>query len=267
MPFDHHQAHIVGRLGEGQHVRHDRVEDFLRRPLFDFTDRPFQPVRKVVVVGAAAVLGDAVGVEQEDVALSHDHPLVHLVPLLETQQAFGPLAVGHVKRRQHAERRERHAQVVAHFHEAIVLVREDGRERLRGREEPEPRVLGDLSVDHRHELVRARRLVEPRVQVLEEPARDLAVGVQLVDRPEQERLVEHRRDERVGDAMARDVENRDPGGAPAAQQVLYNLAAALLVGLLDAPFEIEPLFEIDVDQVIAPDDAVQGEGAAVDVEA
>ena len=34
----------------------------------------------------------------------------------------------------------------------------------------------------------------------------------------------------------------------------------------DAPFEIEPLLEIDVDQVIAADDAVQGERAAVDVE-
>ena len=79
--------------------------------------------------------------------------------------------------------------------------------------------------------------------------------------------MEHRRDERVGDAVARDVENRDPGGALAAQQVLHDLAAAPLVGLPDAPFEIEPLLEIDVNQMIAPDDAVQGERAAVDVEA
>ena len=58
---------------------------------------------------------------------------------------------------------------------------EDERNRLRGREEPKPRVVRDLAVDQRDELVLGGRLVEPRVQILEQALRHAAEHIQLVD--------------------------------------------------------------------------------------
>ena len=78
--------------------------------------------------------------------------------------------------------------------------------------------------------------------------------------------MEHRGDERVGDAMARDVEYRDASRSLAAQQVLHDVRPALLLRLPDPALEVETLLEVDVDQVIAPDDAVQRERAAVNVQ-
>jgi hypothetical protein len=67
--------------------------------------------------------------------------------------------------------------------------------------------------------------------------------------------------------MAGHIEHGDAGRPLAAEEILDDFGALLFDSLLDAPVEIEALLEIDVDQVIAPDDAVQRKGAAMDVEA
>src|SRR4029079_3300340 len=101
-------------------------------------------------------------------------------------------------------------------------------------QEPEAGVLGDLAVDHRDELVVARRLVEPRVEALEQPLRDLAEHAELVERTEQERLMEHRREQGIGRLMSRDVDQRDAGSPLATQEVFDNLGPSLLRLVLDS---------------------------------
>src|SRR6185295_1155215 len=126
---------------------------------------------------------------------------------------------------------------------------------LRSRQEPEAGVLRDLAVDHRDEFVVAGRLVESRVEVLEQSLRDLAEDIELVKRTEQERLVEHRRQQRIGRLMSRDIDQRDAGSPLATQEIFDNLRPLLLRRVLDPGLQVEPLFEVDIDDVIAADEA------------
>ena len=177
------------------------------------------------------------------------------------------MAVDGVDGGQHAERRKRDAAVVLDVHEAVVLGREDGRERMRGRDETELCVFGNLAVDHRDVFVRSRRLIETRVEVLEQPARDRAELVEFVDRAQQKRLVQHRRHEGVGDLVARHVDHGHSRHALTAPEVGLDLGPALIVRGADARLEVESLLEVDVDQVISADKAIERQRAAEDVDA
>src|SRR3989441_4952303 len=53
----------------------------------------------------------------------------------------------------------------------------------------------------------------------------------------------------------------------APSQLLGNVEAAPCDGILDARRKIEPLFEIDVDDMVAADCSVQGQRAAEDIDA
>ena len=92
--------------------------------------------------------------------------------------------------------------------------------------------------------MRARRLVEPGVEVLEEPTGDAAEHVELVDGAEQERLVQHRGQQRVGHAVAGHVHERDAGLAAAPLEVRDHVGPALLARERDARVEIEALLEV-----------------------
>ena len=74
---------------------------------------------------------------------------------------------------------------VAHFVNRLVFCMfADDVSLLPGRQETEPRVLGDLAAQQRDELVRAGRVIEARVQIFEQAARDLPGPVEFVARPE-----------------------------------------------------------------------------------
>jgi len=67
----------------------------------------------------------------------------------------------------------------------------------------------------------------PRVEVLKEPTGHVTIGVEFVDGAEQERLVEHRGEERVGDVMARHVQQGNAGHALTALEVLYEIRSSV----------------------------------------
>ena len=136
-----------------------------------------------------------------------------------------------------------------------------------GRQEAKLRIVRDLAVDQRHELVRARGLIEPGVEVLEQSPGDLAVAVQLVDRAEQKRLVEHRRQQCVRHAMTRDVDQRDTTFVLAALQVFNNIETAFGTRPIDTRCQIEALLEVDVRDVVAANRAAHLERSAPDVKA
>jgi len=69
--------------------------------------------------------------------------------------------------------------------------------------------------------------------------------------------VQHRGQQRVGDPVAGDVDDRDASRALAALQVLDHVDAPPGRGLGDAGVEVEPLLEVDVDDVVAAADAVE----------
>ncbi len=177
-----------------------------------------------VVLLAAAVFGQPVRGQQQDVAGAHDPPLVHLVVFLEAERTgLGHIPVDGVERGQHAQGRKRNPLVRADLHETVVAVGEDQRQRVGGRQKAEAGVRRDLAVDQRQEFVRARRLIETAVQILEEVARDLAVHVELVEGADQERLVQHGREQRVGHPVSGDIDDGDPGPMLASTQVLGDI--------------------------------------------
>ncbi len=136
-------------------------------------------------------------------------------------------------------------------------VREHHREGHAGGEKAERGVLGDLAVDHRHVLVRARGLIEPRVQVLEQPARDLSIAIQFVDRPQQKRLVQHCGQQRVGHLVTGHVHDRDPRFVLATLEVVGDVETPFLTGAFDPRVQIETLLEVDVGDVIAADRPIE----------
>ena len=83
-------------------------------------------------------------------------------------------------------------------------------------QEAKRRIFGDLPVEHCDELIHRRRPVEPLVQILEQPSRDVARDVQFVQCPHEKRLVKHRREHSVRAMMAGNIDQRDPG-LPAAE--------------------------------------------------
>src|SRR5262245_10219667 len=95
----------------------------------------------------------------------------------------------------------------------------------------------------------------------------MAVHVELVQRAHQKGLMHHRGEQRIGHAMAGDVDERDAGRLPAAPKVLGSVGSPLTQGARDASFEVEPLLEVDVDDVIAARGAEQRPRAAPDVDA
>ena len=65
---------------------------------------------------------------------------------------------------------------------------------MRSGQESKRGVLRDFAVNHRDELVPARRVIEPHIEVFKEPSRDVAEHVELVERPQEERLMQHCRE-------------------------------------------------------------------------
>src|SRR5262245_7454783 len=135
-----------------------------------------------------------------------------------------------------------------------------------GGEKPERGVFRDLAVDHRHELVQARGMVEPRIEILEQALGDVAVHVELVDGAQQERLMHHRGKQAIGCMMAGDVENGDARLSLAALQMLDNFRSALGGSLANSRVEVVSFLEVNVDDVISADAAIQGNGAAIHVD-
>ena len=138
--------------------------------------------------------------------------------------------------------------------------------RLSGGQEPECGVLRDLAVHQRDELVRARRLIEPRVQILEQALRDHAEHVQLVERADQKSLMQHGRQQRIGDPVPRHVDHRNPGHPLAAIEIGHDIGPAVIAGLLHPRLEIEPLLEVHVDDVVPAHRAAQRKDAAPDID-
>jgi hypothetical protein len=155
--FDDDETDVVAGSAEGHEVRHKRVINGTSVKVLDLTQRVFKPSREVGTLGIA-MLDETVAEEEENVALAHDRPFVDLVWILEPKAAGHRAAVDGIHRRQHPDRREGEAPVWLDFHEPVVRIREDGGEGLGGREEPEPRVLGDLPIQQRQELVSTGRL-------------------------------------------------------------------------------------------------------------
>src|SRR5713226_2686345 len=132
-----------------------------------------------------------------------------------------------------------------------MLLGEDRRKRLSCGQKPEPGILRDLPVNHGDELVLTRRLVEPRVEVLEQPSRYLPEHVQFVDRPEEKGLMQHCGEERIGHTVSGDIEHGDPGHLLATVQVLNDLEPSFVGAVPDSCLQVKSLLEVHVDQVIA----------------
>ena len=79
--------------------------------------------------------------------------------------------------------------------------------------------------------------------------------------------MQHGGEQRVGYAVAGHIDQKDPRHTLAPSQLLGNVEAASCDGILDARRKIEPLFEIDVDDMVAADCPVQGQRAAEDIDA
>jgi hypothetical protein len=86
-------------------------------------------------------------------------------------------------------------------------------------------------------------------------------------RADEKRLVKHRRKQRIGDAVSRDVDQHDARALLTAFQMRSDLGAVLRQRLVDARRQIEPLLEVDINKVVAADVAVSRDGAPVDVDA
>jgi hypothetical protein len=119
----------------------------------------------------------------------------------------------------------------------------------------------------RHTNLGEPRTCKSRVEILEQTSRDPAERVELGDRAKQKRLMQHRGEQRVGDAVAGHIDQNDPRHPLAAPQLLGKADATPCDGILDARRKIEPLFEIDVDKVVAPDCPVQRQRSAEDIDA
>ena len=77
------------------------------------------------------------------------------------------------------------------------------------RQKPERRILGDLAIQHRDELVQTRRVIEACVQILEQTLGDVPIHVEFVDAPQQERLMHHCREKTVCRMVTRNIQNSD----------------------------------------------------------
>ena len=107
--------------------------------------------------------------------------------------------------------------------------------------------------------------IEPGVQVLEKPLRDVTEGVELVECAEQEGLVHHGSERHIRDFMPGDVDHRHTGHFPTAFKVVGNRWLVSLNGTSDASSQIVTLLEIDVCDVVAAAAAVQRNRRAIDV--
>ena len=115
--------------------------------------------------------------------------------------------------------------------------------------------------------MRIGRIVEPCIQVLEQPSRHASEHVQFIDQAQEKGLVEHRRDERVRHPMPRDIQDGDAAHRLATLQILDDVEPPVLDAALDSGVQIEPLLEVHIDHVVAADHAIQGERAPVNVNA
>ncbi len=213
------------------------------------------------------MLRQAVREEQQDVSRGQRIDLVDLVAFLVAEHPGRHELVEVGRRREHAERREGDHSAIAQRAEAAELSGKDERLRVARRDETERAPGRDLAVDHRHVLVDGRGLVEALVDVLEELRRDLAKAIELVIHTEQERLMQHRGDHRVGEAMSRHVGHENAGPIAALPELGGHRLSVLALGERDAPLQVIAPLEVDVDDVIAAEVPVQRQRAPVDVEA
>src|SRR5215510_15859429 len=74
-PFDHDQRYVVDRIGEGDEIFLDRLVDLAGGEMLHLAECPFEASGEVHLI-AIAMVAQAVGVEQQDVAFPHQRPLV-----------------------------------------------------------------------------------------------------------------------------------------------------------------------------------------------
>ena len=134
-------------------------------------------------------------------------------------------------------------------------------------DEPESSPYGDLPVDHCEVLVDVGRAIESFVDVLEDLRRDLPEDFELVVRPEQERLMQHGGDHRVGHSMSRNIGHQNARSIPASAELPHNDVVTLTLCILYTGAQVEAFVEVDVQDVIAADPAPQRHGEPMDVHA
>ena len=89
---------------------------------------------------------------------------------------------------------------------------------------------------------------------------------ELVQRPEQERLVNHGGQQRVGHLVPRRVEHGDARPVGTTPQSIHDRRRSPGFRLGDARLQVVTLLEIDVDEVVSSHRAAQGTGASPDVD-
>ena len=78
--------------------------------------------------------------------------------------------------------------------------------------------------------------------------------------------MQHRGEQRIGDAVAGHIDQDNARHPLTAAQMFGNIAAASCDRRLDARRQIEPLLEIDVNEVIAADRPVQRQRPSEDID-
>jgi hypothetical protein len=111
------------------------------------------------------------------------------------------------------------------------------------------------------------RLVEACVQVLEEPLRDLPPSVKLVERSNQEGLVQHGGQQRVRNLVPGHINERNPSHPLTLVEVFDDIVPARPARGLDPRRQVEPLLEVDVDKEVAAHRSVESERPSPDVDA
>src|SRR5919109_4729527 len=98
-------------------------------------------MQRAVWIARTPVLREAVCVQEEDVAFSHEHPLIDCVGVLESHHTgrLGPIS--DVTRRNDAKWRERDAKILVDVHEPVVTLRKDERRGKCRREELKPSIV------------------------------------------------------------------------------------------------------------------------------
>jgi hypothetical protein len=104
------------------------------------------------------------------------------------------------------------------------------------------------------------------VDVFEELRSDGSVHFQFVDRAQEKRLVQHGRQDPVGDPVPGHVGEQDAGRLLRRLELGGDLSQVLFARLFDARIHVVPLIEIKVNQVVAPDRPGERNQHAVDID-
>jgi len=253
---DHDEADVVRRRREGEDRASHAVADLRRRPVLHLVEETLQ---LLVHEAPVRVLRETVGREEQHVAGSQEVDLVDRRAALRGAGSApprlripAPARAGNIPMSASETVRSAPNRMIRRYS------REKTRAGVAGRHVTEPAPIRDLAVDHGHELLDVGRLVEPRLDVLDELRRDLAGHLELVVRAQQERLVQHRRHERVRDPVSRDVRQQDSCAMPVALELRDHLRPARRGRSRDERVQVVPSLEVDVDDVVAAQRSVSG---------